>query len=68
MSTSEFYLMNNLFFMKQFDIWKSVQTNRACQFAIIAVAADLGWSDKLENDFIILAERETVLLNSLYYA
>jgi len=54
--------------MKQFDIWALVQTNRACQFAIIAVAADLGWSDKLEDDLIILAERETVLLNTLYYA
>lgn len=54
--------------MKTMDLWEAVRWNRVCQASVIGVAATLGWTDKLEEDFIALAARETVLLNSLYYA
>lgn len=54
--------------MKTMDLREALRLNRVCQASIIGVAAALGWTDKLEEDFITLAERETVLLNSLYYA
>jgi hypothetical protein len=40
---------------------EALALNIQCQNSIISVAAELGWSDRLELDFISLAQQEVSL-------
>jgi len=40
----------------------ALEANIICQIAIIKVAHELGWNDKIEKDFIELGRQESLLL------
>lgn len=42
----------------------ALEANITCQQAIISVAAELGWNDRLEKDFIELGRVESLLLKN----
>ncbi len=41
----------------------ALEANITCQQAIISVAAELGWNDRLEKDFIELGRQENLLIS-----
>lgn len=41
----------------------ALEANIICQIAIIKVAHELGWNDKIEKDFIELGRQESLLLS-----
>lgn len=43
----------------------ALEANIACQMAIISVAAQLGWNDRLEVDLIELGRQESLLLSQI---
>lgn len=54
--------------MKILELWEEVRANRAKQVQIISEAADLGWNEKREDDFIALGTAEKILINTIHYA